>query len=109
MSVVDERLEEILRELDEEEQDEGLADLSPPMRQRIQGQSGKGLLASWFDPEAREEANHARELRRIERSTQIKLYQIKAQEVIEKAEIHKEAEVENYRHRAAAWKEVSAI
>src|SRR5438067_301613 len=99
MSAIDERLEEILRELDEEEEDAGLADVAPPTRQRIQGPAGKGVLASWFDPEAWEETNHARELRRLERATHLKLYQIKSQGVIEKAEIHREADVANYKDR----------
>jgi hypothetical protein len=105
---IDERIEEILEELTDEA-GEDLPGVAPPVRHRIEGHGGKRFLASWFDPEAREEANHGRELRRIERATHLKLYQIKAETVIEKAQIHRAAELKAYQQRADEWVKVATL
>jgi hypothetical protein len=109
MSVIDERLEEILQELNEEEGN-NLPPIAAPGQHRIRGAGGQGSwLASLLDPDRHAESVHVRQLRQVERDTQLQLHKIKGETLIEKAKLWKEAQVNAYRRQAAEWETVEDL
>src|SRR6266446_3299106 len=97
MSATDDQLEAILAEISEEEGN-NLPPVAAPLQHRVRRAGGQGgWLVSLFDPDKLAESTHARQLRDVERGTELQLYKIRGETVIEKAKLWKEAQVNAYR------------